>query len=914
MGLLRDGTSAHHTKRPIDMLISTKLDIPPLNERMISREHLIDQLSAGKDRRLILITGMAGSGKTCLVCQWIKHDKISAAWYSLDPTDNEEDLFFRYVLASFAKKDDRLAETFNLFLQGRKKLSHEETCHFLVESMATLVGHTYLVLDDYHHITLKEIHDALSYLLRYMPPNLHIILINRHQPPLSLGRLRVRDQVVEISAEKLGFTQKETEQYFAEVIPVKLSVDEVRELARYMEGWVSGLRLLALVLTTEEENGNLTEALIKVSREVTEYLAREVIDVQPPRVKAFLEATALLERFNVEVCAEIAGVQDAGDLLDFIYRNNLFLVPINAEGTWYRYHHLFSEAVRQRLQVSSPDLQATIHRKAALWFVQNGFLKDAFQNAFVSEDFEFVVDLIEDYLLYIHRRFEYATGLRSLAKLPDETFMEKTVLRLHECGQRMESFQFDDIEAAIEDIENSPGYPFKRFKGFKKMLGVDLLTYFRYALRYFYRDPLHADVDRLNEALEKISPENRVFFSVCIKILIAISYLIRGHPSLAETVLQEASSLIFSSGNPWARIHWFRLAAGVELAKGHLNRSEAILQEAFGFLEQRGLSDTPLNIILYPPMAWVLYHRNDLEKAREYAAGAALHGEHVKLANNVIEGNLLLSLISMAEGKPAEAKHHLHQMLRVSKKFDASDGRPSSQDPWAIRISIMQGDIEKSALWAEERRLSMDEPFSARFSLECLALAELLFQRGSYQDALLVLNQLRDLCVERQMMETVFEIDLLRSGTLYAIGDREQAVAVMEEVLSFAHKEGYVRPFINYAPAISPVLRNMADHSAPNSPSAPLAAILSVIPNGAVTRKPAGETGNRGLTVREIQLLELMAGGDRYKEIAKKIYLSVQTVKTHAKNIFKKLNVNTRIQAIRRAEALGLLTNRLAGQ
>lgn len=895
------------------MLISTKLNIPSLNEKMVIRNHLIDQLSIGKDRRLILITGMAGSGKTCLVCQWIKHEKISPAWYSLDPKDNEEDLFFRYLLTSLAKKDDRLVETFKPFLQSRKKLNQEEICPFLIETMSNLVGHLYLVLDDYHHISSQKIHDTLAYLMRYWPPNLHLILISRHYPPLPLGRLRICNQMIEIPQEKLKFTQKEIEQYFAEIIPDKLSVDEVRELAQYFEGWASGLQILASVLSSEDKNGNLTDALIKVRREVMEYLAREVIDVQPFRVKAILETTALLRRFNVEVCAEITGVQDAGNLLNFIYRKNLFLIALNPECTWYRYHHFFSDAVKQRLQVSSPDVQATIHRKAALWFVQNGFLKDAFQNAFASEDFEFVLDLIEDHVVFTHHRFEYATGLRCLAKLPDETFMEKTVLRLHECGQRMEPFQFDDIVAAIEDIENSPGNSFKQFKGFKKILSVDLLIYFQYALRYFYRDPLHADVDRLNEVIQKVSRENQVFFSVCIKFLIAICYLIRGHPPLVETVLQEALSLIFSSGNPWMRIHWFRLSACVELAKGHLKRCEAILQEAFEFLEQRGLSNTPLKIILYPPMAWILYYRNDLEKAREYAVDATLHGGDVKLVNNVIEGYLLLSLISTAEGKSAEAKNYLHQMLRVSKKFYVSDRNPLSPNPWAIRISTMQDDIEKGTLWAEERRLSMDEPFSVRFSLECMAVAEILFKQGSYRNALVLLNQLRDLCFERQLMETVFEIDLLRSGMLYTIGDREHAVTIMKEVLSFAHKEGYIRPFINYAKVISPLLRDMADHSTHITLSTPLAKILSFIENGSVKRKSI-EDDNYSLTIREIQLLKLMAEGYRYKEIAKKTYLSVHTVKTHAKNIFKKLNVNTRIQAIRRAEALGLLTNRLAGQ
>jgi LuxR family maltose regulon positive regulatory protein len=908
MQLLRDNQD--RTKWSAAGVLPTKIEPPLLQTGMQARHRLMERFSKGRDLPLAVISGIAGSGKTTLVTQWITQDELCAAWYRLDQTDNNLEVFFRHLLASLSVADNQSAAVYDRWLGDRKGLDGAEISLRLVECLIDIQHDIHFVLDDYHMITSAEVHAFLGRFLDHMPPNSHVVLTTRYSLPFSLSRFRVRNQLVEISASDIHFTFPETMAFLAETLPSRLNPEEMASVARFTEGWIGSLQLFVQILNSNSKKESLGESLIQLSREIGDFLSRDVVDTQPPKVKEFLEATAPLERFNAEICSGITGIEGTDNLLDFVYRNNLFLVPLDAEETWYRYHYLFSEAMRQRLQASSPNVLPLVHRNAALWFVRNGYLEDAFQNAFATEDFEFAIDLIEDYLLFIHHRFEYASGLRWLARLPDEKVMHRTVLRLHECGQRMESFQFDDIEAAIEDIENSPGHHFRKLKGFKKRLGLDLLTYFRYALRYFYRDPLHADVNRLNEGFGKISSENRVFLGY-IKILIAISYLLRGSPLLAETALQEAWPLVFASGNPWARTHWFRLTAVVERMKGHLRRSETVLQEAFTFLEQRGLSKAPLSFVLYPPMAWVFYQRNDLEKAREYATGAALHGEHVKFAQDVMEGNLLLSLISIAEGKHQDSRDYLQRMLRVSKEFDTTDGNRWFRDPWAVRLSLMEGEIDKGVLWAEERRLSLDEPFSVRFSLECIAQAELLYHRGLYHDALLVLDQLRGMCLERHVMETVLEIDLLRSGAIWAMGDRAHATSVMEEAVSFACKEGYVRLFANYSSVVSPVLKEIKG----NPPAIGLLRRLAPTPPASsievLTRKPGWERGKADLTHREIELLKLMAEGLQYKEIATRTYLSLETVKTHAKNIFRKLEVNTRLQAIRRAEALGFRTERL---
>ena len=246
---------------PNDRLISTKLHIPLLKSRMLPREHLVDRLSAGKDSRLIVILGVAASGKTSLTCQWINKDKLPAAWYSLDKTDNEFDIFFRYFLTALSKVESELASALLPRLQSRRKLSTKEIIPLIIERFTDLSGDIYLILDDYHLITSGEIHDALSYFLNHMPSKMHMVVISRHNIPFSLAHFKVRNQITEISPQDMRFNDKETGKYFAEIIPLKLSTDEVRELARYTEGWVGALQLFGLSLKGKETLHGLSNIL-----------------------------------------------------------------------------------------------------------------------------------------------------------------------------------------------------------------------------------------------------------------------------------------------------------------------------------------------------------------------------------------------------------------------------------------------------------------------------------------------------------------------------------------------------------------------------------------------------------------------------------------------------------------------------
>ena len=769
---------------------------------MVDRKNLLDRLSRGRDARLFVISGVAGSGKTSLVCQWILRDRLPVVWYSLDQMDNDLTVFFRYLVSGFASADYRLVPASADILEG-KRVAHPDLMARLIERLVDVPEDLYLVLDDYHFVSLGEIHDALAYFLDHVPARIHVVITSRAGIPFFLAHFKVRNQVVEISASDIRFTEKETKEFFTEVIPVKLTAEDLQDVSRHTEGWVGGLQLLGLSLRDKETPGDIGSMLARISREAADYIVDEVIRPQEARLAALLRATALLDRFNADVAAEITGMKDAGDLLDRAYRSNLFLIPLDESHAWYRYHHLFSQAVRERAKLSSPDLMASVYKKAALWFTRNDYSEDAFRNALASGDFDFAADLMEDHLLLLIDQYGRASGVTWLARLPQKIAARHPLLQLHECHIKMESFQLTEVEAIVRDIERDETEAFSRYEGAKKEFALDLFTYVKNALRYYYRDPAHADRERLNRASETISPANKPFAG-WIKILVSLSYMFDGRPSASEAALKEASSLVFPSANWFTKILWFRMVAGTERVRGRLRRSEAILRQAFELIEQKAMSDTSLKFLLYLPMAWVAYHRNDLEKALEYATGAARYGERTAFRRDNVEGNLLLSLIHLARGDEEEERRCTRKMLQATKDVEVSEISVSAE-PWLVRLSLARGEMQYAARWLQERKLSWDEPFSSRFVDESIAQAELLYRQRRYREAEQTLERLRSLCFDHNMMEAVLAVDVFRCAVFRALKERERARNIMEKALAFGESEGYLRIFVDYAPFVIPL-------------------------------------------------------------------------------------------------------------
>jgi len=374
----------------ITMLIKTKIVPVPPRPGTLLRKALIQRLGAAEGYPFISISGPAGSGKTTLAGQWITQKRPQVAWYSLDEEDNAPDLFFRYLLEALARTEERFHKSFKPMLENQRELTGDKVIPHLIASLSNYPRNIHIVLDDFHQIINGVIHDSLVRIIQYSPTNLHFIILSRHDLPAPIAAATIKKERLAILSSELRFTEKETAALYKEIFPLSLSPEQIHDLHRHVEGWAAGLHLIGLSVGSRNAPVDLIDILDQAKEQVACYLIHDILNRQPDKIRNFVFTTALLDRFCPEMCAEVTGMSDSDQMLDHLKCMNLFLVPLSAESgsdrKWYRYNYMFSDVVRQQVDIVSTGLIRATLRKAALWLAQNGHLEDAFRIAFRSRE------------------------------------------------------------------------------------------------------------------------------------------------------------------------------------------------------------------------------------------------------------------------------------------------------------------------------------------------------------------------------------------------------------------------------------------------------------------------------------------------------------------------------------------------
>ena len=618
-----------------DPLLTTKLYIPPTRPELVPRPRLVEKLNDGLHRKLTLISAPAGFGKTTLVSEWVEQlrlddskenqNKYKIAWFSLDENDKDPARFLTYFISAL-NRTERVEATIGegalTMLQSPQPPPTEAILTSLINEIAAIPDRIIIVLDDYHVLESSQVDDALTLLLEHLPPQLHLVIATREDPHLPLSRLRARGQLTELRAADLRFTTSEVAEFLSQVMGLDLSAENIAALEARTEGWIAGLQLAAISLQGHADTSRLIQSFTGSHRLVLDYLIEEVLNQQPQNIQNFLLQTAILNRLTGSLCDAITGQENGQAILEMLDRSNLFIVPLDNERRWYRYHHLFADLLRQRLKQTQPEQLQILHRSASEWYEQNGFVDEAIEHALRAENFERAASLIEEHVDALWQRGEHSKLRRWLAGLPVELVFSKPHLCILQAWDLFTSGHQDAAERSLQAAEKvldtntdlateTSLMEHKQLSEYDRMKILGRAAAIR-AFLAFYRGDVQGISQYSHQALEFL-PEDDLAWRSTTTVALGDAYSLIGEMEAAYRVRLEALEASKAAGNIYMiLISSMKLAVSMR-QQGWLERVIEICQRQLLLANESGLSQTVVVGWLLAIWGEVLAEVNDLD-------------------------------------------------------------------------------------------------------------------------------------------------------------------------------------------------------------------------------------------------------------------------------------------------------------
>lgn len=907
---LRDATER-------DRLLGTKLTVPRPRPEHLSRDRLTGTLDEGMGRDLVLVCTPAGFGKTTLLADWARRQQRPVAWVSLDGDDNDPVRFWRYVAAALDRASPGVGREALSLLEPPNVVSGQGAVTALIGELESLSEEIALILDDYHTIESPPIHDSVAFLLGHLPPQLRLLIATRSDPPLPLARLRASGRLTELRGSDLRFTAEESAAFLRDVWGIDVSTRAVAALDARTEGWAVGLQLAALSLQARSDPDAFVDAFTGSHRFVLDYLSEEVMERQPERVRSFLLETSILERLSGPLCDAVTRRSESQSILEELERANLFLMPLDEERRWYRFHHLFADLLRTRLQRSDPEVIPELHRRAADWCEQQRLLDDAIRHALASDDPMRAARLVEQHMNEPLRRGEGMILERWLSLLPDDVVRSRPALCLAQALMLLHVGNPDMVERLVDHAEHALERSHEA-QVIEVPTAGGMVTEAPAAIALLRAELAGwgGDSERLTRfaksALSHL-PEHEIGPRLWARVLLADADWMCGRLADAGRTLADVLSEGRAQRVPDPVLSSCFELGRVQLAQGRLDAALRTYRQGLHFATERGRF-LPFNAgEAHLGIAQVLYARNEIRDAFEHAS------EAVELTRDVVEFRLpAFALVTLAWVR--------HAMREADAALDAID-EASRMYPWAdvdsmwypapaerARLLLAQGRTDEAERWAEERGLSEADEVSYPRERDYLVLARVLLARAAPARALALLDRLDALAASQGRAGSVIEIRALRALTLQAAGDHDRALAVLADALALARPEGYVRVFADEGPPMAPLVKSLVGarrRARAAVPSGAAQAHLDRVvrafgpPDRAAT--PAQPGLIEPLTARELEVLAFIAGGRRNRDIAAELVVTLETVKKHTTHIFDKLGATNRTEAVARARELGLI-------
>jgi LuxR family maltose regulon positive regulatory protein len=905
-------------------LLTTKLYIPPIRRELVPRPRLIERLNAGLDRKLTLVSAPAGFGKTTLLSEWIAgcaqtESKVCVAWLSLDGGDNDPLRFWTYFIAALQTVQPALGRSALAALQSSQSPSVDALLTGLINEIAEIPGPLAFVLDDFYCVEAEPIHDALAFLLDHLPPQMHLIIATRSDPPLPLSRLRGRGQLAELRTADLRFAADEAAAFLNSVMGLGLSPADVAALEERTEGWIVGLQMASLAMQARLSMGGQSDlsGFIKAfsgsHRFVLDYLVEEVLAQQSPDVQEFLLKTSILERMTAPLCDAVTARDDSQTILAYLEGANLFLVPLDDERHWYRYHQLFADLLRSRLQLTQPDGIPALHCRASEWYGCGGQIVEAVGHALLAGDVEWIEQLVAGNALAVIYHGELATVARWLDALPAELARSRPRLCVAQAWTLAHAGQVDSVEPLLGDAERALARPDEYTDAPLRSAAEGQQIAGHIAAIRAYVAALKGDwsraADLAREALDCL-PEADLTVWGWTALLLGCELRSGGDFAAATLALAEARVISRAAGDSHLEVDVLWEQAVLQSGRGQLRRVMSTCEEALQIADEytrRAGRQLPVTGYTYAMMSHVLCEWNDLGSALRYAREGIDLCMQWGQADALAQGYSYLARVLHATGDTAGALDTIQEAKHVTRGLN----------PWyaitagahEARIRLAQGDVAAATRWLQGSGLSADGELTIEYCISYLSMARILMAQDRLDETLGLLMRLFKIVEAAGAMGPAIGIFVLQALVLQAQGEGEQAPAALERALSLAEPEGYVRTFIDEGEPMTALLRQAAARGIAVEYAGKL---LSEWAKEATRAEPAGESPAlpaefEPLTEREMEILRLLAIGLSNREIAEQLFLAVGTVKKYTSNIYGKLSVHSRTQAAAKARELGLL-------
>jgi LuxR family maltose regulon positive regulatory protein len=881
---------------------------------------------------MTLISAPAGFGKTTLVSEWVENlqsdskkgeeVKNRIAWLSLDEGDNDTVRFLTYFIAALdhAKGIDTTFGRGELsILQSSQPPPAVAILTSLLNELAESSDKIIFVLDDYHLIEVQPIHNSLTFLLEHLPSQLHLVIVTREDPQFPLARLRSKDQLTELRAADLRFTSFEVAQFLNQVMGLDLSVEAIVALESRTEGWIAGLQLAAISVQGQDDAHSLIKAFTGSHQYVLDYLVEEVLEQQSKGVQTFLMQTAVLDRLTGSLCDAVTGKEDGSDTLELLDKSNLFIVPLDKERRWYRYHHLFSDLLRRRLRQTQPDQLSILHHRASEWYEQNRFTDEAIKHALQAEDFERAANLIEEQIDDVWEQGEHAKLQRWLDGLPAELVLTNPKLciflawdhlvsgdqeaaeeSLQAVEQALESNTESTTESLPKELDRLPDSDSMKLQGIAAVIRAFLA---------FFRADIPEIIQYAHQALEYL-PEQELTWRSTAAIALGDAYRVQGDLIAAHSAQLKALEACKLAGDIYPiMLSNVKVAINLRML-GKLQQTIESCQQQMQFSIESGLSQTGMAGWLLAVWGETLAELNDLD--------GAVH--HAKKGIELVKGSGTLAMLTWSYmclvrilfsiGDLDGAEVIIQKTQDLARTSHVPPWITNQMAAWRARIWLAQDNMEAASKWAGERELASAGTLTHLNEIEYMMLARILIAQERLDEASELLHRLLRPAEMGGRTSIVLEILILQALVLQAQGDTDQAISTLEKAFTLSEPEGFIRIFVDEGPPLAHLLYEAATRGiVPNYTNRLLAAFPITEPEKNASPKaqvPKSELVEP-LSEREIEVLQLIANGLTNQEVASRLYLALSTVKVHTRNIYGKLGVNNRTQAVARARTLGIL-------